>query len=574
MTDNLQFYPTPARLARRAWKKFEKRTFVRVLEPSAGNGDLAKKAPWYEERYARTPIDCCEIDITRHPALKAAGFSVVGVDFLDFRDGAIYDTIILNPPFREGAKHVLKAWEILWDGEIVAILNAETVRNAYSADRQMLVSLIEHHGSIEFLTDTFHDPDTLRKTDVEVALVYLRKQANLQKDIIGSLLDDLAKDPRNAERLSHAFHDAQDLTVPSTAVEQAVIAFDTAVAAAREAVFAQARQQHYAFLLGKTIEQINSDKPDDEPSSQTDFVLRELQKRYDELKNRAWAGILRSSKVMGMLSSEAQRRLESDFDTIKDLEFTATNVFGFLKGIADRQGEIQIGMACDVFDLFTRYHSENTVFYKGWKSNDNHRTCGMRLKTTRFILPHHKTESWNHCLSHDSMQVLRDIDKVFAMLDGKANPAVSLESIFTNQFDTLRSKTRVKASYFDVRYHHGIGTIHFFPTNKELVDRLNRLVGRHRQWLPPEGERVSDAFWLQYEKAEHFDAEVREQLQASGRNRWDNPLWGLHSKDHDNHYEATLTLSKALDAVLAKHGLGDCLTGPGQEQRLPLKLLA
>ncbi len=574
MTDNLQFYPTPARLARQAWKKFQTRRFVRVLEPSAGNGDLAKQAPWYGESYARTPIDCCEIDITRHPALKEAGFSVVGVDFLDFREGAIYDAIILNPPFREGAKHVLKAWEILWDGEIVAILNAETVRNTHSAERKMLTSLIERYGSVEFLTDTFQDPDTLRKTDVEVALVYLRKQANLQQDIIGSLLDDLAKDPRNGERLSRAFHDAQDLAVPSTAVEQTVIAFDTAVAAAREAVFAEARQRHYAFLLGKTLEQVNSETPDNESSSQTEFVLRELQKRYDELKNRAWAGILRSSKVMGMLSSEAQRRLESDFDTIKNLEFTAANVFGFLKGIANRQGEIQIGMACDVFDLFTRYHTENAVFYRGWKSNDKHRTCGMRLKSTRFILPNHKSESWNRSLDYRSMQVLRDIDKVFAMLDGKASPAVSLESIFTTQFEALRAKSRVTASYFDVRHHAGIGTIHFFPTNAKLVDRLNRLVGQHRQWLPPEGERVSDAFWLQYDSAEKFDAEVRQKIQQSARDRWHDPLWGIHSKDHSDHDKAARIVNEALDVVLAKHGLDDCLTGPDQEQLPRLKLLA
>jgi len=63
--------------------------------------------------------------------LKASGrqVAVVGHDFLEFKMGAIYSHIIMNPPFSQGAAHVLHAWHILYDGEIVALLNAETVRN-------------------------------------------------------------------------------------------------------------------------------------------------------------------------------------------------------------------------------------------------------------------------------------------------------------------------------------------------------------------------------------------------------------------------------------------------------------
>ncbi|OAI23172.1 hypothetical protein A1355_21970 [Methylomonas koyamae] len=83
---------------------------------------------------------------------------------------------------------------------------------------------------------------------------------------------------------------------------------------------------------------------DDESSS--DAVKRALFKRYHDLKNRAWASILRSTQVTSRLSSAEQKRLEADFETVKSLEFTVPNIYGFLQGIIDQQGEIQLSMVC------------------------------------------------------------------------------------------------------------------------------------------------------------------------------------------------------------------------------------
>lgn len=554
--DTRQFYPTPASLARKAWATFQDQGFRRVLEPEAGNGDLAMAAPfWSDYRGGRGHIDCCEIDITRHPALKDAGLSVVGVDFLEMRDGAPYSHIIMNPPFADGASHVLKAWDILWDGEIVAILNAETLRNPFSRERRHLAALIERHGSCEYLAQTFQDPDTQRKTDVEVALVYLKKTANFQVDIMGAILANTTRDRRDRAREEGDTAGQQDLILPTSFIENTVTAYEAAMTAAREAVFAQARQHYYEAFLGATLAQRNGEDPVESLSSSKEFVTRELAERYEKIKDRAWTGILRSSTVLDKLSSAAQRRVESDFESIRALEFTISNVYGFLRGIAECQGDIQIGMACDVFDLFTRYHSDNTVFYRGWKSNDRHRTCGMRLKTTRFVLPGHKTESWNRDLNYNSRQIMHDIDKVFAMLDGKSAPMVGLEALFASAFEELRSGARKSASYFDVRYYPGTGTIHFFPTNKALVDRLNRIVGRRRQWLPPEDARVSDAFWLQYDQAEKWDKEVRAEIRKAPRSRWNPPESGVMSSDMETREKSAGIVDAALRTTQERHGI-------------------
>lgn len=557
--DSFQFYPTPASLAERAWAKFKNRNFVRVLEPSAGDGALAAKNPRAYEYGSRKslPIDCVEIDITKHADLRKQGFSVVGVDFLTFNgSGAMYSHIIANPPFVTGVKHALKAWDLMFEGEIVVILNAETIRNPLCKERQMLVSLIEQHGSVEFIEGAFTVAEAERQTEVDVALVYLKKSSGFHRELVGSILDDLTKD-HAAASLEAGFREMNEIALPNSSVENSVLAFNAAVRAKKEAIFTEARARYYTKLLGETLEQKNGDAPkkdDDESSLQ--WIRRELQSSYEDMKGRAWTGILRSTQVTSRMSSAAQRRLESEFEAIKTLEFTASNVYGFLLGLVESQGDIQIGMACDVFDLITRYHSDNTVFYKGWKSNDRHRTCAMRIKTTRFVIPGHRSESYQQNLSWDSLQMLRDFDKVFAMLDGKTAPDVSLEFVFNSEFRKLRNTgARVESSYFDVRYYAGVGTIHFFPRDKKLVDRLNRLVGRERKWLPPEGVRVSENFWLQFDKAEKFDKEVQAEIKVHCGNRYGNLSWSLRSDGSMEQQKALDAIDKAIGTVLERHNI-------------------
>ena len=393
--DYYQFYPTPPGLAKRAWQKFENTNFVRVLEPHGGNGDLAEANLWADcYDHQKVAIDCCEIDVTKHAVLRDKGFNVVGVDFLQFSSGSMYSHIIMNGPFSEGAKHVLKAFEILWDGEIAAIVNAETVRNPFSAERKHLVSLIERYGSVEFIQGAFTEQEAERKTDVEVALIHLVKRANVGEEIIGNLLDELQRDTASAENLAADFQQLNAMALPNSVVENTVVAFNAAVRSMREAVFAVARERYYTALLGDTMAVRNGDGESAKPEASVEWVQQQIGKGYTELKDRAWSGILRSSNVTSRLSSSAQRRVEKEFEEIKKLELTISNVYGFLCGIVESQGQLQIEMALDVFDTISRWHSENTIFFKGWKSNDRHRTSAYRVKTTRFVLPGHKTESW------------------------------------------------------------------------------------------------------------------------------------------------------------------------------------
>lgn len=573
---DLQFYPTPLSLAERVWEMFKDRDFVRVLEPSAGDGAMmAPRMPRdeYRNRQALPEWDAIEVDATKHARLREQGARVVGHDFLSFRGGEVYSHIVMNPPFAQGAQHLLHAWEVLYAGEIVCILNAETLRNAFSKERQMLLSIIDKHGRVEFVQDAFKGEDVEREACVEVALVHLTKTQD-SADLVGDILGDLKADrSRHGDDLD--FGHQQQLMLPQGFVEDLVLRFDAAVLAAKQSVQASVRAAHYARLLGMSLAERNkaetAERLKEAPKNTPLFVRQGFAQQYDELKDRAWAGVLRSTEVLTRLSSSAQRRMEKEFETIKTLEFTAANIYGFLLGLCEAANEIQQQMVLDVFDEISRYHEDNTVFYMGWKSNTKHRTAGMRLKTTRFVLPGHGTESWNRGLSFDSVRLLADFDKVFAMLDGKSldakaeNQVFGLRALFETPaaFESLRNGGRETSDYFEVRYYPKRGTIHFFPRSKELMDRLNRVVGTARKWLPPDLESTSEDFQTQYAQAEKFDREVRAAFvkgssHLSGYHR--SAYWLLGSvvgKRHDDEDAQRVNecMSKALEDVLASKGI-------------------
>lgn len=583
-----QFYPTPPDLAAKAWAKFKNKNYVRVLEPEAGRGDLVKACPWYSSRGGRElPIDCCEIDFSMHANLRdLPGVNIVGFDFMQFGGGAIYSHIIMNPPFADGASHMLKAFDILWDGEIVGIINAETLRNPFSRERNQLLSLVERFGEVEYIQSAFAGDDAERKTEVEIALVYLRKQANVGESITGTLLSDLQAENAavKAERLAQGYEPMQELAIPLTVIENSVLAFDAAVLAMRQAVMASGRESYYASMLGDTMAVRSGASVETPVQTSVAWVKAQITSRYLNLKDKAWAGILRSSQVTTKLSSAAQKRVESEFEAIKELEFSEANIFGFIAGLMENQGKIQIDMACDVFDLITRYHTDNVCFYKGWKSNNAHRTCGMRIKSTRFVIPGNESYKGSRNLSFEALNKMADFDKVFAMLDGKPQSDVSLAMVFRDQFKAMCDGERVSSSYFDTRYYPGAATIHFFPTNKVLVDKLNKLVGEHRKWLPKADEPVAETFWQQFERAEKYDKELRAELDERERakqkqgmriSQWEHPLQRLNGRDGEGE-RSMAAVDDAMTAVLERHGISVDLQlqGPAANEQGQLLLLA
>jgi hypothetical protein len=546
-----QLYPTPRSLAQRAFDKF-RRPITRLLEPSAGCGDLLVPTEGSLTRWGRSRavpvenIDCVEIDLANHPVLRDKGYRVVGHDFLKYQGATVFSSILMNPPFAYGAEHVLHAWSLLASGELVAILNAETLRNPCTPKRRLLAELVARHSASapEYLRDAFTDAETARRTEVEIVLIHLEKASRFDAEF----LSDLAKE--RAPEASAADFVHAEVMLPRTWLADQVHAFGIATKALREASIAGVRAAHYAARLGRSI----TDDPNAAPQTPPEQKAAELiNAGYAQLKAAAWSSVLRSTEVTSRLSSEAQRRLEAQFKQICDLEFTEENVHGFLAGLIAMQGDIQLGMICDVFDAFSRYHRDNRVYFQGWASNGKHRQCGMALRATRIVLPAARRDWYaglaaSRSLSFDDVQRFRDFDKVFDLLSGKApGSSFGLEALFARDWKALVAGERCRSDYFDARFYPRSGTFHLFPRDKALVDRLNRLVGRQRAWLPPSDDTpVPAGFWKQFSEAERINREA----DFSKVN-----AWRLDSGDADDRAFAHGQLTHALQAACAKAGV-------------------
>lgn len=139
------FYPTPAPAAqlilRNApiWHRSKEDDRLKILEPSAGTGNLARACiPKYErsfdqDRYRNDHVvDCIEIQQHLIPDLKGMGLGrVFNADFMQIEPETtgLYDLVIMNPPFdrERDIDHVVHALKFLKaDGQLIAIMSAGT----------------------------------------------------------------------------------------------------------------------------------------------------------------------------------------------------------------------------------------------------------------------------------------------------------------------------------------------------------------------------------------------------------------------------------------------------------------
>lgn len=115
-----QLFPTPPDVARRMVELAGISQGARVLEPSAGMGNLAKLA-----REAGAHVVCVEINGHLAERLSADGFECIRGDFME-RNGDLgtFDAVVMNPPFASGAdiQHIKHARHFLKPGgRLVAI---------------------------------------------------------------------------------------------------------------------------------------------------------------------------------------------------------------------------------------------------------------------------------------------------------------------------------------------------------------------------------------------------------------------------------------------------------------------
>lgn len=131
----------------------------RVLEPSAGDGALAKAA---RDVYSWRALEivCVEPDAGRHAKLLDSGFKAEQSTFEEYAatEPEPFDAVLMNPPFAVAghpvlwAEHVLLAWGLLKEGGKLAAVVPNNLTRGLAPIRQVQ-ALVKAHGYVQSLPE-------------------------------------------------------------------------------------------------------------------------------------------------------------------------------------------------------------------------------------------------------------------------------------------------------------------------------------------------------------------------------------------------------------------------------------
>ena len=159
------YFPTPEGLARKVVEMADIRAGHLVLEPSAGQGAIAKHVP------ANAHIDCIEFLPDNVAVLDRMGMNVIHADFMQVEKKGLYHRVVMNPPFekQQDIDHVLHAWGCLKNGGKLVSIMSSGVLFRENKKTEMFRGMISDLGSAERLPDgSFKESGTMVNTCVVV----------------------------------------------------------------------------------------------------------------------------------------------------------------------------------------------------------------------------------------------------------------------------------------------------------------------------------------------------------------------------------------------------------------------
>lgn len=508
--DNPDFYPTPAKVALKMLARISKHA-VNFLEPSAGKGDLADMIKekgrdrgyrGYKNDHSSHRVDVIEIEPDLVAALRGKEYTIVGHDWLAYVGVSYYDAIVMNPPFSNGDEHLLKAWEFLWDGEIVCLLNAETVRNPHTKSRQRLAQIIREHGDVTEMGQCFRKTaGAQRATDVEVVMVYLRKKSEAED------LNDLwNKDGEEKRADDSAGEDAVETMLArpdmlgnlehyyNSATEHLLKAFNHI---RKASLYIQAG----GFGSGY-YSQDQKDMKDilELALSNVHHARAELGRK---LRRDAWMTVFDKMQFHKWLDSKQREQFLRDVQRDANIPFTADNIKGTLENVISQRKRLFEQSCANVFDELTRHFDGNTVS-EGWKTNDNFKVneklifpYGVRYEPPKPIAgyrDHKTTPRWDTYYGRDAEVVFTDLDRILCVLEGTsfekchtAGTAIAQECRLLNDRPSTSlaiggAGRETWSQHFEIRFFKK-GTIHLKFKDRKLWERFNCACAAGKLWL-------------------------------------------------------------------------------------------
>jgi hypothetical protein len=359
---NSEFFPTPAEIGEKMMSKLKDKNAVKhILEPNAGKGDLALVASGdhaYAGQHRPRQVDCIEMEPELIAILQSKEFQVVGFDWLAYDGVCYYDAIIMNPPFSNGDQHLLKAWDFMIDGEIVCLLNMETLRNPHSKNRRRILDLIKAHGSIESLGKCFKGSE--RSTDVEVALVYLCKESEDDSfDLWGDLTPEKDFDLDEAQANMPAVQDklGNKVRFYEQSVKHMIGAMKEMrrATAMMEAAGISISEEDIANVMKNGRKNLNAGT-----ASYTKLA-----------KAAAWKHIFYQMDFDKWLDKKQKEEFLVDAAKNESIPFTVDNIKATLENVFLMREDLFKKSVWNVFQELTKYDAKCEHHSEGWKTNNS-----------------------------------------------------------------------------------------------------------------------------------------------------------------------------------------------------------
>lgn len=167
------------------YERIKRDSVVRILEPSAGTGDLADAIMQNFGEY-NIEVSCIEIFNDSRDLLRMKGYDLIGQDFTKFStdDDHRFDIIIMNPPFAHGddiahVKHAMKQLKV--DGYIYAVTSLGAVSGSDVVNINFRKLFEEDESEIYYW-----ERDTMRsaKKQATVQIVSLFKHKLEEDDLV------------------------------------------------------------------------------------------------------------------------------------------------------------------------------------------------------------------------------------------------------------------------------------------------------------------------------------------------------------------------------------------------------
>ncbi|WP_368223548.1 DUF4942 domain-containing protein [Bacillus velezensis] len=486
--DNPDFYPTPPQLIRVMTSKVEWKHINSVLEPSAGKGNLVEaihnqfKNTSNYRRNSKYDIETIEQDENLRHILKGKEYRVIADDFLTFRTYKKYDLIFMNPPFSDGAKHLIKAIELIEkqqrSGQIVCLLNAETLKNPYSNDRKFLIRKLEEiNAEVEYIQNAFSNSE--RSTEVETALIYI----SIEKQEYSSvLIEELKKD--ESHKISADYKATQ--LVNADFIKGIVEQFNYEIKAGLKLI------NEYNSLKPLMLHSFNDDSTPilkliiDKNTEENDIentYIKQIRAKY-------WNALFNNDQFMGLFTSNLKQKYLQHVEELKDYDFSLFNIYTLRIQMSKEMTQGVEDTILNLFEEFSHKHyydesSKNVHLYNGWKTNKSYKI------NKKIIIPLSGYNRWDERYSPTYFTVLeklKDIEKVFNYLDNGLTEDINIDETLKLAEHYGETK-KIELKYFYVTFYKK-GTCHIEFKDMEILKKFNIFGSQKKNWLPPSYGKV------------------------------------------------------------------------------------